>query len=228
MKKILKHKIVFLFIIIIVAVSILFIKMNSNETAVIQSKETENKEESLEVQQSLEQNETPNKETEEVEEVKAPKTAPFVAENGQTYEKIGTVAIPSLNIEYPILATLSDELLKVSVAKYWGGEPNEVGNLCILGHNYKNAKWFGKLSTIQKDAIIQITDLKGRTLDYKVYETAIVDPNDTSCTSQLTNGNIEVTLITCYYETPKGKATKRFVAKARGCPKIGTRKQKFQ
>lgn len=139
----------------------------------------------------------------------------YTSDNGETYDMIGTLKIPSLNIEYPILANTSEKLLKISLTKYWGGNPNEVGNLCILGHNYKNSKFFGKLPNIEKNAIVQITDVSGRTLEYKVYETSIVEPDDTSCTSQLTDGHTEITLITCYYENGNTHATKRFVAKAR-------------
>ena len=108
-----------------------------------------------------------------------------------------------------------DTLLKISVCKFHGANPNQVGNLCIVGHNYKNSKFFGKLQNIKNGDIIQITDLNGQTLDYKVYDTKIVDPSDTSCTSQLTNGNIEITLITCYYENGSAHASKRFIVKAR-------------
>ena len=87
--------------------------------------------------------------------------------------------------------------------------------MCISGHNYKNSKFFGKLLNIKNGDTIQISDLNGKTLDYKVYDTFIVDPQDTSCTSQLTNGKIEVTLITCYYENGNAHATKRFIVKAR-------------
>ena len=128
---------------------------------------------------------------------------------------IGSLEIPSLDIKYPILSTTSEELLKVSLTKYWGGNPNEVGNLCILGHNFKDSKFFGNLLNIEKNAIIKVTDIDGNTLDYKVYETSIVEPEDTSCTSQLTDGHTEVTLITCYYENGNSYATKRFVVKAR-------------
>ena len=99
--------------------------------------------------------------------------------------------------------------------KYWGANPNEVGNMVVLGHNYKNNKFFGKLPQIEIGAIVKITDLKGKTLDYKVYDTYVIDPEDSSCTSQLTNGKTEITLITCYYENGNVHATKRFVVKAR-------------
>ena len=39
--------------------------------------------------------------------------------------------------------------------------------------------------------------MTGRTIEYKVYNKYVVEPTDTSCTSQLTNGRKELTLITC-------------------------------
>jgi len=48
------------------------------------------------------------------------------------------------------------------------------------------------------------------TLKYYVYDKFIADPYDTRCTSQLTNGEKEITLITCY-----NKGTQRLVVKAR-------------
>lgn len=144
-----------------------------------------------------------------------PKTVTYTAPNGKKYEAIATLNIPSLGIEYPILSTTSEALLKVALNKYWGANPNEVGNMVVLGHNYKNNKFFGKLPQIEIGAIVKITDLKGKTLDYKVYDTYVIEPEDSSCTSQLTNGKTEITLITCYYENGNVHATKRFVVKAR-------------
>lgn len=142
--------------------------------------------------------------------LKEPKNLIYKDSDGKEYEIIATLNIPSLGIKYPVLSSTSEKLLKVSLNKYWGGNPNEVGNLVILGHNYENTKFFSKLPNIKLGDIVQITDLNGRTLDYKVYETDIIDPDDNSCTSQLTNGNTEITLITCY-----NKGTQRFYAKAR-------------
>ena len=56
---------------------------------------------------------------------------------------------------------------------------------------------FGKLSEINIGDEIELTDLTGRTLKYSVYDKYVVEPEDTSCTTQKTNGNKEVTLITC-------------------------------
>lgn len=134
----------------------------------------------------------------------------YTTNTGEAYQIIAALSIPSLNIEYPILSSTSDSLLKISLTRYWGSNPNEVGNMVVLGHNYQTDKFFSKLPNIQIGEIIKITDLSGKTLEYEVYKTDIIDPYDNSCTSQKTNGNTEITLITCYNNDES-----RFIAKAR-------------
>lgn len=134
----------------------------------------------------------------------------YKSSNGKTYKVIANLNIPSLGIEYPVLSSTSAALLKISLNKYWGANPNEVGNMCIVGHNYEDSRFFGKLNKIKNGTIVKITDLSGKTLDYEVYDKYVVGPYDTDCTSQLTNGNTEITLITCYKN-----GTKRLVVKAR-------------
>lgn len=184
---------------------------NSEETVLLTKIEGTQEEETVQDKAKQEENSTEDIKQENTNN----KIKTYITSNGQKYDSIGIVNIPRLGIEYPILATTSEKTLKVSVTKYWGGNPNEVGNLCITGHNYKNSKFFGKLLSIKQGDIIKITDLSGRTLDYTVYDTYVVDPKDTTCTSQLTDGKVEVTLITCYYENGNAHATKRFIVKAR-------------
>lgn len=213
--------VLFVMIITILVLSVKAICFSNNsesEENVIPAKIEEEKE--IEEEKDIEEINTQEVESEEEQKEEAPaqsteKVKSYTSSNEKTYDSIGILNIPSLNIEYPILSTTSEKNLKVSLTKYWGGNPNEVGNLCVSGHNYKNSKFFGKLQNIKNGDIIQITDLNGQTLDYKVYDTKIVDPSDTSCTSQLTNGNIEITLITCYYENGSAHASKRFIVKAR-------------
>ena len=123
-------------------------------------------------------------------------------ENGVEYKTIGVINIPKLGITYPILEKPTDDqmeaMLKISVCKFHGPEPNEVGNLCIVGHNYHNSKFFSKLSTLVNGDIIEIKDLHGKTVKYTVYDQYVVEPTDVACTSQLTHGRTEITLITCY------------------------------
>lgn len=130
----------------------------------------------------------------------------------KTYSTEAIVTIPKIDISYPVLSETSDELLEISVNKYWPEDlkPNEVGNYCIVGHNYRNGKMFGRLNELEYGDIVTLEDLTGRVLQYQVYNIYVVEPTDTSCTSQLTNGRKEITLITC---TEYG--TKRLIIKCR-------------
>lgn len=133
--------------------------------------------------------------------VDIPEEQMLVASDGTEYYAIGEINIPSINVNYPILTTKTpehlDTLLKISVCKFHGANPNQVGNLCIVGHNYRNSLFFSKVPNLGLGEIIEVTDLSGKTLQYAVYDKYIVNPDNVECTSQLTNGRKEVTLITC-------------------------------
>ncbi len=148
---------------------------------------------------ALEDNEEIGVEQETVEI--RPEQENMYTSDGSGYTMIGEISIPSININYPIILPDDldkiDSLLRISVCKFHGANPNEVGNLCIVGHNYRNTKFFSKVPTLNSGDIIEIKDLSGKVIQYKVYDKYLVDPNDVSCTSQLTNGKREVTLITC-------------------------------
>lgn len=117
--------------------------------------------------------------------------------SGTKYSTIAIINIPKIGVNYPVLSEATDELLKIAPNKFWGPNPNEVGNFCIVAHNYRNSKFFSKVPTLVNGDIIELTDLSGRTLKYAVYDKYTVDPEDVACTSQLTGGKKEVTLITC-------------------------------
>ena len=126
-------------------------------------------------------------------------TSTYTAPNGKKYDTIGIVRIPKINVNYPILAqTTNVELMKVAPYKFWGANPNEVGNLCIIGHNYRRkGVFFSDVPSLAVGDIVEIQDLTQRTVQYEVYDIHTVDPNDRSDTTQYTNGKREVTLITC-------------------------------
>lgn len=121
----------------------------------------------------------------------------YTAKDGKNYNYIGRVVIPKIGVDYAILDHWSDELLKVSICKFHGANPNEVGNLCLVGHNWRNKRFFSKVPTLEIGDIVQITDLNEKMIDYEVYDIHTVDPNNTDDTTQKTNGRKEVTLITC-------------------------------
>jgi len=121
----------------------------------------------------------------------------ITASNGDSYTKVAQIKISKINVNYAVLSETTDALLKISPCYFWGPNPNEVGNFCIVGHNYRNKKFFSKVPTLEMGDIVELTDMTGRTLKYKVYDKYTVDPTDVRCTSQLTSGKKEVTLITC-------------------------------
>ena len=123
---------------------------------------------------------------------------------------IGLLKIDKIKLMYPILSNTSEELLKISPCRFYGPMPNEIGNLCIAGHNYANQKHFGKLTSLELNDIFQVYDLNGNFIDYIIYEIKEVSANDTSCINQDTNNSREVTLVTC--NTIKGT---RIVVKAK-------------
>lgn len=124
-------------------------------------------------------------------------TAEYVAANGKNYEYIGFVNIPKIDVNYAILSQTSVEWLKVSICKFWGCNPNEVGNFCIVGHNYRNKRFFSKVPLLEIGDIVEITDLSKRTVQYEIYDIHTVYDNNRDDTTQYTNGKREVTLITC-------------------------------
>ncbi len=139
-------------------------------------------------------NESVNKKGKEPQQV-LPGT--YQDEKGNIYATAGIINIPKIKVNYPILSETTDALLKVSPCKFWGPNINEVGNFCIVGHNYRNSRFFSKVPTLEKGDKIEITDLTGRCITYEVYNVYTVDPKDRTCTTQKTNGKKEITLITC-------------------------------
>ena len=110
---------------------------------------------------------------------------------------IGVIKIDKIKIDYPILSSTSDELLTVAPCRFAGPMPNEVGNLCIAGHNYIDNTFFSKFTNLDKDDEIAIFDLNGQMVNYYVTEKFEIENNDFSCTTQETNGEKWLTLMTC-------------------------------
>ena len=143
-------------------------------------------------------------------------TKVYKTKKGAKYTTVAVIEIPKINIIYPVIYSedtskgTTEDLLRISVVKYWGPDANKQGNFCIVGHNYHNRRFFSKASTLKNGDSIYITDTNNVTLEYKVYDNYVVEPTDLSCTSQITNGETEITLITC---TMTGK--QRTIIKAR-------------
>ena len=110
---------------------------------------------------------------------------------------IGMLKIDKINLNYPILSTSNKEFLNVSICRFAGPMPNEIGNLCIAGHNYVDYKFFSRLHELEKNDIMELYDLNGQMKKYFLIDKYEVKSNDLSCTSQNTNGETILTLVTC-------------------------------
>ena len=110
---------------------------------------------------------------------------------------IGIIKIDKINLNYSILSVSNNDLLDISVCRFAGPMPNEIGNLCIAGHNYVDYKFFSRLNELEIDDEINIYDLNGNNVIYKIYDMYETKPEDISCTFQNTDGQRIVTLVTC-------------------------------
>ncbi|MGN1298609.1 MAG: sortase [Candidatus Scatovivens sp.] len=116
---------------------------------------------------------------------------------GEEYRVIGKIGIPKINVYSPVIYETTEELMKIAPTKLCGPNPNEIGNLCIIGHNYRNDQFFSNLSKLEIDDEIVIINNKHVSLKYRVYDKYEVLETDLNPINQDTNGKKELTLITC-------------------------------
>lgn len=113
------------------------------------------------------------------------------------YQVIGTIQIPKLNIEYPILVESTKESLEKSISRVGDGKVNEIGNLTLAGHNYIDGTMFGRIDELEDGDEINILDLNGNMVKYSVFKEYVTNPDDVSVLDVTQEGIREVTLITC-------------------------------
>ena len=113
------------------------------------------------------------------------------------YNVEGIIEIPKINIKYPIIDHTDEKTMKVSVTKFWGPKPNEIGNYTIAGHNNRDGTMFGKTKRLKIGDVIKITGLNNQTIEYKIFDIYSIDPNNVSIVNSVNSDTREVTLITC-------------------------------
>lgn len=118
------------------------------------------------------------------------------------YDVVAKLEIEKIKLETYVI-NFSESALNISVTKFWGPAPNEVGNFCIAGHNFKNKNMFHNLKKLQIGDKLTLKDNNIGIIDYEVYNIYTVNPEDVSCLSQNTEGKKEITLITCTNDSKK-------------------------
>ncbi len=125
------------------------------------------------------------------------------------YEVSAELYIPKINLNTYVLDDKSDEAMWICPTKYYGPEPNEVGNYCIAAHNYDKENMFNHIIELEIGDTIYLSDNKNGKVKYEVYDIYKAIPSNTEALLQNTSGRTELTLITC-----SDYSSKRIIVKA--------------
>ncbi|MCD7757070.1 MAG: sortase [Clostridiales bacterium] len=109
------------------------------------------------------------------------------------YEYIGTLTIPTLELELPIMEEWSYPGLKIAPGRYTGSIWTD--DLVICGHNYTHH--FGNLKYLEMGDGLSFTDVNGNVLQYQVEEVIILQPTDVEEMISQESGEWDLTLFTC-------------------------------
>jgi LPXTG-site transpeptidase (sortase) family protein len=133
-----------------------------------------------------------------------------IVDNYNGYKVCAKLVIPAISLETNVLENYSLQALNVSVVKFWGVEPNKIGNFCIAGHNFKNKNMFSNLKKLKLGDTLFVTDREIGKVEYEIFKIDTVLPTEVDCLKSVTENEREVTLITC---TTNSK--KRIIIKAK-------------
>ncbi len=124
---------------------------------------------------------------------------------------IAVMRIPKIDLEQPVLDRATVQNLNVSLAAIAPtGAVGEVGNFAVAGHfSRKYGRHFNRLQELEEGDEI-IVDTEKTSCTYIVTGTFVVEKEDIWVLEPTTD-KAEITLVTCYYTTPK--TPQRYVVK---------------
>ena len=131
--------------------------------------------------------------TDEVREMKT------ININGDEF--IGTITIPSINLELPVLSKFSNSNLKKAPCRYYGNL--FTNDLIICAHAYET--FFANLNKLKQNDLIIFTDVDGNIYTYEVLELEVLKETDVD---KMVNNEFDLTLYTCTYDNT-GRVTVR-------------------
>ena len=106
---------------------------------------------------------------------------------------IGTLEIPSLDLELPVLSEWNYPNLRVAPCRYVGSAYQ--GNLIIAAHNYPSH--FGNLKHLQEGEMVRFTDVDGNRFAYQVVVRETLEPTAIDEMQSEEEGTWDLTLFTC-------------------------------
>ena len=116
------------------------------------------------------------------------------------FNVIGVIEIPKTKVKYFVLEDPPTvKSLEVSVVALYPkqAELNKIGNVVIVGHNYRNGLFFSDNKKLSNGDKIYITDLNKNKVVYTIYNIFQADKNDVSYFNRDTGGKMEITLYSC-------------------------------
>ncbi|RQD72561.1 MAG: class D sortase [Tindallia sp. MSAO_Bac2] len=129
-------------------------------------------------------------------------------QEGESGEPLGTIRIPGIDAEMPVVLGASQENLRVAAALMEGTTPiGEIGNAAIAAHrSHTYGRFFNRLNEVELGDEIIVTTPED-TFIYTVYEIKVVEPDDLSVLNRNRKDRV-ITLITC---DPIYEATHRLI-----------------
>ena len=110
--------------------------------------------------------------------------------NVEGYDYIGTISIPKLNLELPVMSEYDYDRLKIAPCRYYGSI--YTNDLIICAHSYKTH--FKNIDKLNQNDLIIITDASGVKYVYEVLEIEILKPTEVE---KMIDNEFDLTLYTC-------------------------------
>ena len=133
--------------------------------------------------------------------VETPKSTEKEKQYYQGFEMIGTIEIPAISVDYPILLDTTAASMKVAITLQYPVRDenclNKPGNVVLAGHNYKNGTFFSNNKNLKENDKVYVTDIDGSRKTYKIASIQILSPEEFSFVQEDTGGKCVVWLSTC-------------------------------
>ena len=108
------------------------------------------------------------------------------------YEYVGTVSIPAIGIDLPVMSEWSYPRLKIAPCRQFGSSRTD--DLVIAAHNYESH--FGKLTSLTAGDSVTFTDMDGIVNEYIVNKVEVLDPHSVE---EVEHSGYALVLYTCTY-----------------------------
>ena len=115
----------------------------------------------------------------------------------------GRIICEKIGLDYYIYNEYSEKNLKILPCKFSG--PNsleENGNICIIGHNYYDDRFFSNLNKLENKDIVILKNSEEKVYKYIVYRKYEIDEEETENVVN-TRLDRELTLCTCTFDKSK-------------------------